>query len=190
MNPPAIAAFAVFFLAFAMLAAEPSQTGSPLASANFQPKIRADHQAGLRQEPVGSTTSVLVTTNQDHHIVLCMSNHTSGSTWLEYGRPVPIALPYTFTDTNSGLCFRVEKDGRHISATSADGTERWRRDPFADAHLEFYRTATPQIVHVSSSYKSLGRLRENKRVIALNYNSTQFGELDVETGDFFFIGQD
>jgi hypothetical protein len=85
-----------------------------------------------------------------------------------------------YNDTNSGISFLVESDGRHITATGPDGKTLWRRDPFADAHLKFYRTTTPQIIYI-------GKASQQKVVIT--YNSSQSGELNIKTGDFTFAGQ-
>jgi hypothetical protein len=144
------------------------------------------------QEPIGSTTSWSVTTNSDNQIVAHMTNHTSGSNWIVYGGPVPISLPYTFNDTNSGISFQVESDGRHITAIDSVGKTLWRRDPFADAHLEFYRTKTPKIIYIGKGNNRSEEYwaKEGKKVIGITFNSSQFGELDIKTGDFFFGGQD
>src|SRR6185312_1756272 len=105
------------------------------------------------REPIGSTTHFTVTTNSDNQIVFNYHNDTSGSNWIVYGGPVPISLPYKYKDPNSGMTFEVENDGRHVVAVDENGKTLWRRDPFADAHLQFYRTTTPKIVYLSSLRK-------------------------------------
>jgi hypothetical protein len=186
-----IAAIGLLFFAIASLANEPE----PIVNSNdvsaFQRKIECDHQAALKQEPIGSTTSWSVSTNSDNQIIWHVHNNTSGSNWIVNGGPVPISLPFTFNDTNSGISFRVESDGRHITAIDAGGKTLWHRDPFADAHLEFYRTKAPKIIYIGKANKRSEEYwaKAGKKVIGITFNSSQFGELDIETGDFFFGGQ-
>ena len=42
---------------------------------------------------------------------------------------MPIALPHTYRDPDSGIIFYVETDGRHVSAINPDGKILWSRDP-------------------------------------------------------------
>ena len=130
------------------------------------------------QEPIGSKTSWSVATN-DNQIVFHFHNDTSGSNWTVSGGSVPISLPHTYKDAESGIVFYVESDGRHVSAISPAGQILWSRDPFADAHLPFYRTHTPRIVFI-------GRWRGS---VAISFDSTQSGDLDIKTGNFTFTGQ-
>ncbi len=130
------------------------------------------------QEPIGSKTSWSVTTN-NNQIVFHMHNDTSGSNWTVNGGSVPIALPYVYKDEDSGTVYYVETDGRHVSAIGSDGKILWSRDPFADAHLPLYRTKAPRIVF----------FKREKDCLAIAYNSTQSGTLNIKTGDFTFEGQ-
>lgn len=144
------------------------------------------------RQPAGSITSWSVTTNSNKQITYHMTNHTSGSNWIVHGGSVPISLPGTYKDVDSGIIFFVEADGRHVCAISSDGKILWRRDPFADAHLELYRTDKPQIRYLGKPNKRSEEYyaKQGKQVIGLAFNSTQFGQLDIKTGDFFFSGQD
>ena len=157
------------------------------------PSTLEAYQLGLAQEPIGSTTSWTISTNSKNWIVYHMTNNTSGSNWIVYGGPVPISLPYTYRDTNCGICLRVETDARHITAMDSGGKALWYRDPFAEAHLEFYRTRTPRIRFMGRTSK---RMENNwskfggTSFLEVLFNSSQFGFLDVHTGDFFFGGQD
>lgn len=150
-------------------------------------------EIGRKQEPPGSTTSWTVTTN-DGYRVFHMHNDTSGSNWIVGGGAVPISLPYKYNDTNSGISFLVESDGRHITATSSDGKKLWHRDPFTDAHLEFYRTTNPQIVFISSKCPQwIEDLMAHKGItnfVEIEFNSTQFGTIEEKTGKFTWLGQD
>ena len=145
------------------------------------------------QEPPGSTTSFSINTNNSS---MAFSNHTSGSNWVVHLPPRPIALPHTFKDADSGIVLYVESDGRHVSAINPDGKILWTKDPFADAHLEFYRTHHPQLVYlgaIGEAQKWMEKAMAGKgsgKFIALSFNSTQSGVLDLKTGDFTFMGQD
>lgn len=130
------------------------------------------------REPIGSRTSWTAVTN-NNQIAFHLHNDTSGSNWTVNGGPVPITLPYAYRDADSGIVFYVESDGRHVSAISPEGKLLWSRDPFAEAHLAFYRTRAPRIVFI-------GRYKGN---LAISFNSTQSGNLDIKTGDFTFTGQ-
>ena len=164
-------------IACALLLRSHAKTSREKAEAfrkNFEPLVVA-----AKQEPTGSKTSWSLTTN-DNQIVIHFHNYTSGSNWTVGGGSVPISLPYIYKDAESGIMFYVEKDGRHVSAISPAGQILWSRDPFTDSHLPFYRTTTPRIV-------SIGRW---KGILAISFDSSQYGNLDIKTGDFTFGGQD
>jgi hypothetical protein len=187
---PQIIIVATILLLFAVVAFADDSTNS--AAANLKRDLDRLYEIATNQEPKGSTTSWSVTTNSDNQIIFHFHNNTSGSNWIVYGGPVPISLPHTFVETNSGISFLVESDGRHITARGLDGKILWRRDPFADAHLEFYRTKNPQIVYIGKANERGEEYwkKQGKQVIGINFNSSQFGEVDIKTGDFFFGGQD
>ena len=152
--------------------------------------------ASLDREPIGSKTSWLITTNSDNQIVLHMTNHTSGSNWITYGGPVLISLPGTFKDSDSGIVFFVESDGRHISAISPDGRILWHRQPALDGKLPPYSQTLPKpnpsIVWIGALNKSESeRLKKtgSGKFIGISFNSKQAGVLDMENGDFIFQGQ-
>jgi hypothetical protein len=98
----------------------------------------------------------------------------------------------TYKDAESGIIFYVESDGRHLAAIDRDGKILWHRDPFADAKLEYYRTKTPQIVYVGKPREKAQEYwaGKQKKVISIGFNSSQFGEVDINTGEFHFAGQD
>jgi hypothetical protein len=193
---PQIIIVVATLLLFAIVVVADDSTNS--AAANLKRDIDRLHEISLKQEPIGSTTSWSVTTNSDNQIIFHFHNNTSGSNWINYGGPVPISLPHTFVETNSGINFLVESDGRHITASGSDGKILWRRDPFADAHLEFYRTETPKIIYISGISKNdephqwIRKAMETRSItnfICITFDSSQFGCLDTKTGDFTFLGQ-
>lgn len=143
------------------------------------------------REPPGSTTSTFV----DHkNNTVVYSNSVSGSNWtLKINPPpTPIPLPHIYKEAASGILFYVESDGRHVTAINPDGKILWSSDPFADAHLEFYRTKTPRIVYIGkvSQRAESYWVAKGKRVIGITFNSSQFGEIDMKTGEFMSGGRD
>ena len=101
--------------------------------------------------------------------------------------------PQSYKDPDSGIVFYVESDGRHIAAIAQDGKILWHKDPFADAHLELYRTKQPQIVSLGRPQNRMLEGMSGKgsgRFICISYNSSQAGLVDAKTGEFTFLGQD
>ena len=94
-----------------------------------------------------------------------------------------IGKPLTYVDDKTGITFYVEADARHVVAISSTGSVLWRRDPFVDAHLEPYRVARPVI-------RVIGRRNSPPGGIEIAFDSSQFGSLDLTTGNFDFYGQD
>ncbi len=155
-------------------------------------------QLTRKQEPIGSITSYSRTTNSEGQISIHFTNQTSGSNWIVDGGPVPIPLPHIYKAPTLGITFEVESDGRHVIATDNKWKMLWRRDPFADSKLEFYRTQTPRVVYIRELSKSdephqwIRKAMESRQItnfICINFNSSQFGCLNVRNGDFTFLGQ-
>ena len=102
------------------------------------------------------------------------------------------AGPLAYKDRATGIIFYVESDGRHVTALDTDGKILWHRDPFADGKLEFYRTKTPRIVYIGKT-NEVGEkcaAAKGQKVIGIAFNCSQFGDLDIKTGNFTFRGQD
>jgi hypothetical protein len=122
--------------------------------------------------------------------LLSIASSTRGERQADNYRP--FRGPIAYADGVTETILYVETDGRHLSAISSDGRVRWTRNPFADAHLKPYRVDNPRI---TSIYKPvpwmLGSHPEPKRhFVAIGFDSTQTGVVDVSTGTFFFVGQD
>jgi len=104
---------------------------------------------------------------------------------------VPYRGPTAYVDKKLGVVIYAESDGKHLSAIDLEGRVLWTRSPFSDAHLKPYRVAEPRIVHV---YAPLPWMREGAKktdtFIALEFESTQFGVVDLKSGKFFSLGQD
>jgi hypothetical protein len=149
-------------------------------------------------EKYGNTN---VTSKYSPNISFYLHNSVSGSNWISsYGPNLQaITLPYILRDVDTGVTFEVEADGRHVSATDGYGALLWYRDPFADAHMEFYRTDKPQIVDFtihkrksSGDWTFVEQALGKKGVsayIGIRFNSSQAGFLDITTGEFHFTGQ-
>jgi len=99
--------------------------------------------------------------------------------------------PRVYRDAHSGTAYYVESDGRHVAAISKDGKLLWVRDPFKDAHLEPYRTENPQIISIgqATSWGEGPPLRKFRGWVIITYNSSQFGALNPNNGDFQILGQ-
>lgn len=99
--------------------------------------------------------------------------------------------PQVYKDSQTGTALYVETDGRHVAAISSDGRLLWNRDPFKDAHLEFYRTKNPQIVYIGPVSESTPHAgRKPDKFVAITFNNSQFGLLRISDGEFEFLGQD
>ena len=109
------------------------------------------------------------------------------------GEPRPIK-PLAFKDEKTGILLYAESDGRHVAGIDRDGKILWHRNPFEDAKLKPYRTRRPVISYIGETpawmLRSMKSRGKSGPFVALSFNSTQSGVLDVKSGDFFFMGQD
>lgn len=109
--------------------------------------------------------------------------------------------PITYRDPETSVLFYVESDGRHLAAINPDGKLLWVRSPFEDKGLCPYRTARPVIrsigpynipagyaENIAEDMKRRGA-NPSHRFIWIEFDSTQFGEVDQTTGDFLYEGQ-
>jgi|ERR1035441_7896693 hypothetical protein len=129
------------------------------------------------QQPIASHISWTYTTNNDEEVTH-WHDDISGSNWVAYTF-LSIGVPHTYKDTESGIIFLVEADGRHITAISPDGRILWRKDPHAN--LENYRTDNPSIVKIG--------WHGDKWPLFIVFNSSQAGWIDEKTGDFHETGR-
>jgi hypothetical protein len=150
------------------------------------------------REPKGSH-NLFFDSRDNPNIGFYLHNSVSGSNWIKSSRVATITLPYILRDVDSGVTFEVEADGRHVSATDRYGALLLYRDPFADAHLEHYRTDTPCIVSFDFHKRSASenwdfpeqvlRKKGIDKFIRISFNSSQTGFLNIMNGEFFFTGQ-
>lgn len=106
-----------------------------------------------------------------------------------------------YRDSKTGIFFYVESDGRHLAAINPGGKLLWVRDPFEDGGLCPYRNARPVIRSVrpydvpaafANNIAEVMRRRganPSHPFIWIEFDSTQFGEVDQTTGDFLYEGQ-
>jgi hypothetical protein len=115
--------------------------------------------------------------------------------WVEEpkkGDPRP-TNPLAFTDARTAILLYAESDGRHIAGIDRDGKILWH-NPFEDSGLEPIRTRRPVISYIGVAPDWMLRNMKSRGkkgpFIALSFNSTQSGVLELKSGDFFFMGQD
>jgi hypothetical protein len=115
-------------------------------------------------------------------------------------RDVPLApgspgKRVAYHDKQTDILFYVESDGQHLAALNQAGNILWVRNPFVDQNLCPYRTERPTIVRIDpfSGPPEADRVKAAwKRegpFIEIYFDSSQFGAVDIKTGDFFFEGQ-
>ena len=107
------------------------------------------------------------------------------------------AIPMSYKDSRTSITVHVENDGRHLTATDAQGKLLWARNPWDESHLCPYRTPRPVVFSLTnidvndlsrSSLQSRGANLEHS-FVRIEFDSSQYGALDESTGDFFRGGQ-
>jgi hypothetical protein len=106
--------------------------------------------------------------------------------------------PRTYKDPRSSISFYVESDGRHLAAIDSDGKLLWVRNPFEETPAFCpYRTPRPVIVKIEpfelpeplTGYLKRRIPDVTHKFLIITFDSSQFGFLDTETGDFIEGGQ-
>lgn len=95
--------------------------------------------------------------------------------------------PIRVTDKETGIVYEVRNDRRTITATKPDGTVIWKVNPFVDAKLKPYRFKHPFIVYFGMT---LNQSNIKEPVLGIGFNSSQFGDIELESGKFHFGGND
>jgi hypothetical protein len=98
-------------------------------------------------------------------------------------------FPIRITDVKTGNIYEVQMDRRTIIARARDGKELWRVNPFVDAKLKPYRVDYPFINYFG---RITGPVQPDmeKRFLQVNFNSSQYGRIDLKDGSFTMLGQD
>jgi hypothetical protein len=94
---------------------------------------------------------------------------------------------YTLIDQEFKMKFLLDSQRIHIDAYDSLNRLVWRTDPWLDNELMMYRLKRPRIIYFAFANEER---TGNKEVIWIEYNTTQFGILDKETGKFTSFGQD
>ena len=94
---------------------------------------------------------------------------------------------FTLVDTISGIKFTLDSTQIYVTAIDKSGKQLWRTDPWKDNNLMEYRVKRPIIVKFGFANN---QWTDNKEVIWITYNNTQFGIIDKLTGKFTWFGQD
>jgi hypothetical protein len=107
------------------------------------------------------------------------------------------AVAMSYKDARTSITIRVDSDGRHLSATDAQGKFLWARNPWEESHFCPYRTLRPVVfaltnTEMSDQRRATLQLRGANvahSFVDLTFDSSQYGVLDESTGDFFPEGQ-
>jgi hypothetical protein len=97
------------------------------------------------------------------------------------------SLNRTIIDTTTDTKFTLDTTQIHITAFNKSGKQLWRTDPWKDNELMSYRVKRPIIVKFDFANNEQ---TDNKKVIWIVYNNTQYGTIDIFTGKFTWFGQD
>ena len=119
---------------------------------------------------------------------LCVTTLAAAEQYIAHAT-LPYQGPVAYADKTLQVVFYAETDGRHLSAITFDGKVLWTRSPFVDAKLEPYRMAEPRIVRIGPPLPWMIKAAKGA-FVAIAFESTQFGLVDVKSGDFVLLGQD
>lgn len=120
--------------------------------------------------------------------ILCVTSSAQAKPRIAHAT-LPYHGPVAYVDRKLQVAFYAETDGQHLSAIAFDGRVLWTRTPFLDAKLEPYRMANPRIVWIGAPLPWMIKGAKGS-FVAITFESTQFGLVDLKSGDFTFLGQD
>ncbi|PUA29287.1 MAG: hypothetical protein B0W54_01400 [Cellvibrio sp. 79] len=119
--------------------------------------------------------------------------------WPDYALWDPSAAkPSAFKDPRTQNTFYVESDGRHLAAINSKGKLLWVRNPFEESEVQCeYRSPHPVITEIkifenpeSLKFSEDGpKLNLKHKFIMIYFDSSQFGIVDQENGDYVWLGQ-
>lgn len=96
------------------------------------------------------------------------------------------------TDKKTNLKYVLDSFHIYITACTANGDSLWKTDPWRDNRIEEYRTKRPIIVDMAfgsdKGYHS--KTKKDEKVLWIRYSNTQFGFVNLRTGEYLFCGQD
>ena len=89
-------------------------------------------------------------------------------------------------DSESGTQYQLDTTQIYITAITSNNDTIWRTDPWKDNNLGEYRVKRPIIIYFMFKTDEI----TGRKVIAIDYNSSQFGTVELKTGQFLFSGND
>ncbi len=90
-------------------------------------------------------------------------------------------------DTISGISFALDTSQQIITAINHNGDTLWQTTPSTNLNVQEYRIKNPKIVYYNFKQDEF---QNNKEVIWVIFQNTQFGVIDKETGKYIMYGQD
>jgi hypothetical protein len=94
---------------------------------------------------------------------------------------------HTLVDNELRMKFVLDSQRINISAYDFSNKLMWQTDPWLDNKLIAYQVKRPVLVHFAFR-PNWGT--DDKEVIWISYNNTQFGTVDRRTGKFHYMGKD
>ena len=86
-------------------------------------------------------------------------------------------------------------DKKYIMITAYNNKKKiiWKTDPYLDNRILPYRTNRPRIISFKFGKTPdyyVNKVKSGKTVLWITYNNTQYGFIDLVTGEYYFCGQD
>lgn len=114
------------------------------------------------------------------------------------GTPPPTVEPMTLPDGRTGITLEFDRDGQHVTATTAHGQVLWHVNPFDTARSkgrEFDgRRVWPTIIFAGppNGWMLTAAAGQGKRgeYVGVAMNTKEGGLLDLRTGEFLSMGND
>ena len=117
----------------------------------------------------------------------------------------PYGPAWSYRDPRSGTDYRIAPDRRHLMAVTPSGDVLWRRAPHKG--IPNYRATPACLAGIGSGNGKLPIVEgaylqrimrsdprhpfaREGRYIGLWFDNSQFGYIEIHTGDFVFMGQD
>ena len=95
-------------------------------------------------------------------------------------------------DSVNKVKFILDSTQTLIIAIDFNDKKIWSTNPHRDNHINNYRTEKPKIISfrlINPDPKRWDNWND-KSVIGISYSNSQFGLIDLKTGQFNFLGQD
>ena len=135
-------------------------------------------------------------------LIICLSSYCYGQTYIYDGQGNIIGGSHILTlsgksikliDSTTNNYFILDSTHTIIECFDTSGKSMWKTNPHKDNKLDNYRTDKPYIVYfefTNDYWCAEGFVEKGQAVIAISYVNTQFGVVNLKTGEFRFCGQD